>query len=372
MFRAAVVFFLLSPLWLCAAEPPSEAQVVNAMSAASNAPAAYCGIYSLYRAASSLGSDLRFSDFLKPEYISSRQGSSLSDLIRAAGEQGLYAEAMGRMNCSILHYVRSPVILHVKPDLAKTKGYNHWILFAGTEEGKARIYDGVRSVELVDFADLAARWDGIGLLISDSSISVSSLWLVVVAQFVFYAGTCAGVIALLLWIRHQWPSKLRWASSPRGWDRFVGELATLLVLAVVLGAGFRLAHAGGFLSAPQAVAAIQDMHLGGFLPKVRVEDVPKLLGAEGVTVVDARFPQDFTAGHLANAINLPPSSSPEECQQVLAGVPTSNRILLYCQSNGCPYSEIVARKMIALGYTNILYFRDGWIAWEKYQQKTGP
>ncbi len=372
MFRAAFVFFLLVTLQMSATDPPNEAEVVNAGTTASNLPAAYCGICSLFRAASALGSDIHFNDFLKPEYISSRQGSSLNDLIRAAGDQGLCVEAMGHMNCTILRYVQCPVILHVKNDLATTKEYNHWILFAGTEEGKARVYDGVHSVELIDFADLAARWDGIGLLISDSSISVSSLWLVVISQFVFYAGACAGVIALLLWLQLWWANKLRWASNFRGWHRCVGELATLLVLAVVLGAGFRWAHAGGFLSAPQGVAAIQDMHLGGFLRKVRAEDVPKLLDAEDVTIVDARLPQDFVAGHLANAISIPPSSSSEQCQQALAGVPISNRILLYCQSNGCPYSEIAARKLIALGYSNILYFRDGWIAWEKYRQKTEP
>jgi rhodanese-related sulfurtransferase len=371
MYRLAIIFVVLALIWVCPTALAVVPRQESAVPTVSYNPETYCGIYSLYLAARSLGLELKFNDLLKPQYISSRQGSSLGDLILAAKEQHLYSEPMGRMSCNVLRYAHCPVILHIKNDLATDKEYNHWVLFAGTEEGKARIHDGARPMELMDFTDLAARWDGVGLLISDSPISVSSLWLAVIAQFVFYAGACAGVIALLLCVQLQLPSKLCWASNSRCWHRFVGELVILLVLAVVLGAGFRWVHAGGFLSAPRAVAAIQDMHLGDFLRKVNVEEVPKLLDSEGVTIVDARLPQDFAAGHLARAINLPPSSSAERCQQALAGVPTSSRILLYCQSNGCLYSEIVARKLIALGYSNILYFRDGWISWEKYQQVPG-
>jgi rhodanese-related sulfurtransferase len=337
-----------------------------------NAPATYCGVYSLYRAGRALDRDIPFRDWLKPEYISSRQGSSLSDLIRAATDRGLYAEPMGRMSCAMLQHVHCPVILHVKNDLTTAKEYNHWILFMGTEDGKARIYDGVSPVEMVEFADLAAHWDGVGLLISTAPLSTSSLWLVTSAQFAFYAASCAAVVALLLWLQLRWINKPHWTSWSGGWRRCVCELAMLIALALVLGTGFRWVHAGGFLSHAPAVAAIQDMHLGGFLPRVKVEDIPQLMHTKGVIVVDARYPQDFANGHLAEAVNIPPNASPEECQNALAGVPTSKRLLLYCQSNGCPYSEMVARKLMALGYVNILYFRDGWSAWRKYQENTGP
>lgn len=365
------LFVTLLPLWVYAEEPARSAQQSITSPTNDSAPLSYCGVYSLHRAAFALGHEIPFREWLKPEYIGSRQGSSLSDLVRAATDQGLHAEPMGRMTCAMLHHIRCPVILHVKNDLATAKEYNHWILFLGTEDSNARICDGVHSVEQVDFADLASRWDGVGLLVDKAPISISFVWLVIAAQFVFYAGACAAIIALLLRLQRRWTGKPCWVSWSRSWHCFVRELAMLIVLALVLGSGFQWVHAGGFLSHAPSVAAIQDMHLGGFLSKVKVEDVPKLLGAEGVTIVDARYPQDFTAGHIADAINIPPNSSPEQCQIALVGVPISNRILLYCQSNGCPYSEVVARKLIALGYSNILYFRDGWIAWEKYQQKTG-
>lgn len=372
MYRIIGFIIALLPGWVDAGEPARPAQQSRTSSVNVSAPPAYCGVYSLHRAASALGRDVPFHVWLKPEYISSWAGSSLSDLSQAAMDQGLNAEPMGRMTCAMLRFIHCPVILHVKNDLAIDKEYNHWILFTGAEDGKARIYDGVRLVELVDFTDLAARWDGVGLLVDKAPITTSFLWLVVASQFVFCAGACAAVIALLLWLQHRWTSKPRWASWSGGWRRSTHDLAMLVVLAFVLGAGFRWVHAGGFLSHTPSIAALQDMHLGGFLSKVKVEDIPKLMQADGITIVDARSPQDFTAGHLENAINIPPNSSQEQCEKALADVSASNRILLYCQSNGCPYSEIVARKLIALGHSNILYFRDGWIAWEKYHQNTGP
>jgi hypothetical protein len=98
----------------------------------------------------------------------------------------------------------------------------------------------------------------------------------------------------------------------------VRDVCALLLAAFVLGGLYRLGHPEGFLSHNPAIAAVQDSHLGAFLPKV-----------------NARVPRD-------------------------------GQILIYCQSNGCPYSEKVARKLMSVGYRNITYFRDGWHGWEEY------
>jgi rhodanese-related sulfurtransferase len=87
-----------------------------------------------------------------------------------------------------------------------------------------------------------------------------------------------------------------------------------------------------------------------------------------VILVDARFPEDFDTEHLRNAINIPPILSLDECRGALDGVEQSKRILIYCQSNGCPYSEKVAKKLLALGFSNIVLFEDGWIGWQKYKK----
>jgi rhodanese-related sulfurtransferase len=334
-------------------------------------PASYCGIHSLYRAASCLGRAIVFQDLLKPKYISSRQGSSLADLIQAARDQGFYVEPLGHMTCIMLSYVDCPVILHVKNDLVHAKDYNHWVLFAGMEGSKARLYDGVRPVELVDMKDLAARWDGVALLISDAPIRMSYLWLVFVAYFTFYCGAGAAIILSLLRLQCWIWGRLHRMAWWRCWGSCVGEVLLPVVLAAILGIGFCWTHTGGFLSSAGAIASLQDRYLGSFLPRVSVTDLPSFLQAEDVVIVDARRAADFALGHLPRARNIPPDASEEDCRRILADVSRSQRLLIYCQSNGCPYSVIVARKLLALGYVHILYFRDGWHAWQEYQRYLG-
>ena len=367
MCRVALLFLGIIPVLASGEDLITEPDRGAKESPDANPPGAYCGILSVYRAARALGSDLQFADLLKAEYISSRQGSSLDDLLRAASENGLHAESVGRMTCAMLEYIQCPVILHVKRDLVTSEDYDHWILFAGIEPGKARIYDGVGTVELVDWADLASRWDGVAILIARSPMSTMTLGLVVAAQFVSCVGAITAAIALLLCM-YNWSLKRRGTFSPARWHGCIAEGAIVTLLAAILGIGFRLLNGGGFLSYSPAVAAIQDKHLGGFLPKVDVDTVPGLLHQADVTVVDARLPADYEAGHLEGAMNIPPDSSPEQCLKIIEKVPRSDRIFIYCHSNGCPYSAIVARKLLALGYSHILYFRDGWVVWEEYQK----
>src|SRR5262249_47381056 len=93
---------------------------------------AYCGVQSLYRALRALGKDVSLEDLIKPEYISSKQGSTVADLTKAGKDLGVFVEPVGHLTCGILRQVDCPVILHVKSDLSSTD-YNHWVLFMGTE-----------------------------------------------------------------------------------------------------------------------------------------------------------------------------------------------------------------------------------------------
>ena len=90
------------------------------------------------------------------------------------------------MTCGILRRLQSPTVLHVRGAF-ESSDYDHWILFMGIEDGKARIYDGSHAAELIDLGDLTARWDGTGLILSDSPIDCSVLYLESAAYFCFIA-----------------------------------------------------------------------------------------------------------------------------------------------------------------------------------------
>jgi rhodanese-related sulfurtransferase len=329
------------------------------------APGSYCGVQSLYRALRALGKSISFGDLLRPQYITSQQGSTVADLMKAAKDFGVFSEPMDRMTCGTLRQVNCPVILHVKSDL-RSNDYNHWILFMGTERGKAKIYDGNLPATELKFDDLSARWDGAGLLVSDSPVDKTGIWLAAFCSFLLYAGLMAFALGILSLAERHWArteGKPFWGTVIRG---SFGQAAGLLLFALCAAVAYRGAGNGFTLSSPPAIAAIQDSHFGTFLPKVKTEAMAALVETPGVAIVDARFPRDFQAGHLKGAISIPVDSSPESCEKAMAAVPKEYRLVVYSHSNGCHFGEEVAKVLISIGYRNILLYRGGWVEWKKH------
>ena len=67
-------------------------------------------------------------------------------------------------------------------------------------------------------------------------------------------------------------------------------------------------------------------------------------------ILDVRTPAEFAQGHIPNAINIPNETIG---QQEIAALPDKGqRIYIYCRSGN--RSKQAARKLIKLGYTNIV------------------
>ena len=327
-------------------------------------PVTYCGVQSLFRGMQALGKDVEFQDLVKPEYISSKQGSSVGDLKKAAQHLGVYLEPMSRMTCEMLKQSQLPVILHVKSDFNQ-KDYNHWVLFMGTVDGKAKIYDGEQPEFFIDYEELAARWDGNGLVLSDRPIPTAAVRLGILGSVLFYTGLVALAVGILLRVERHFVRPHRQPSWRLSFVSGLRQAAALMVIVFGAMSAYRLGSAEGYLSNPHAIAASQDSQFGTFLPKLTTSQVARQLETPGVAIVDARLPTDFHAGHLPGAVSIPVNSTPDHFQAALAHVPQDSRIVIYSHSNGCPYGENVAKELIALGYKKIWLYRGGWVEWAK-------
>ena len=78
----------------------------------------------------------------------------------------------------------------------------------------------------------------------------------------------------------------------------------------------------------------------------------------GYIILDVRRPDEFAAGHIPNAINIPNEIIGTN---ELPELPNKNQlILIYCRSGR--RSKEASEKLVALGYTNIIEF-GGIIDW---------
>ncbi len=74
-----------------------------------------------------------------------------------------------------------------------------------------------------------------------------------------------------------------------------------------------------------------------------------------VTIVDARDPNAYQAGHIDGAVLFSEEALPAD---------KNARLVFYCGGTRCPAAGKAARKALELGYTNVMVFKDGWSGWK--------
>ncbi len=130
---------------------------------------------------------------------------------------------------------------------------------------------------------------------------------------------------------------------------------SLSLAAALLLAGPALACPGE--KGEQTASAIQD---------VQLETLHGWVQEKSVTVVDANKKETFAEGHIPGSIhmrydNVDAAALPKE---------KDARMAFYCYSEQCGASKKVAKKVEALGYTNLFVFKGGIEAWKKAGYET--
>ncbi len=262
----------------------------------------YCGLYCLYTAIRLTGQEANFQELLKPEYIGSRKGSSLAELKRAAEDYGLYAVSVAKLSSRVLRNCPRQVILHVKSELMNRE-YDHYELFLGTENGKAKIFNPPEPVNLIAFAELAPRWDGNGLIVSAEPIDLGTIVGPARKLFITYAAIAVAIILIVRWAKRWLPERIL-NSRRKLLGLSAAQGATLVIAALLCGMMYHFANGEGLLANANGTASIKQAHLGNFVPKISEKKVHKLLDT-GTVFIDARLARDYKAGHLEGAISVP-------------------------------------------------------------------
>jgi rhodanese-related sulfurtransferase len=89
----------------------------------------------------------------------------------------------------------------------------------------------------------------------------------------------------------------------------------------------------------------------------------KIQSGEQFVLVDAFSPISYAGSHLPGAINIPPASVDERAPRRIPD--RDAEIVVYCASLDCDSSHLVAEKLLALGYRNVLHYAEGkrdWVA----------
>lgn len=320
----------------------------------------YCGIYCVYAAIHGFGKSIDFKSLLNTKYVGTIQGSSIQELAVAVEDNGLHALPMMGLSRANLIGARTPIVLHVSRQ--ESPGYfGHWILFLGMENGQAKILDVPHRPELMPVADVLARWDGVGLYISEQPMSPWQLK----AESLFTGENFALFAALLIAtsVLHRFVANRR---QGVGLMRSVGVgVPALLVGAAILALAWHFLSDDGYGRNKVAVRTVIQQHMPSFLPKLEIPEMEKALHDKNVVIVDARYPRDYQSGHLPGAINVPVFTTQAERRRILGAVSRDARVIVYCQSDSCQFDEALGSSLVAEGIQNVALFPGGWAKWEK-------
>jgi rhodanese-related sulfurtransferase len=96
--------------------------------------------------------------------------------------------------------------------------------------------------------------------------------------------------------------------------------------------------------------------------KITRAELHDLIEAEAdVTIVEALPPEYFDDAHLPGAINLPHTEVRERAAALLPDKDAA--IVVYCANLPCPNSEVAAKVLTKLGYTNVREYAEGKDDW---------
>ncbi|MDR1926044.1 MAG: hypothetical protein LBQ66_16875 [Planctomycetaceae bacterium] len=362
---ALAVLFLATPSFLFAEETMANAPLPDLKNVIVSGP--YCGVYSLYACLYAMDKQPQIQDFLMPEYIGSFRGSTSEELIACAEKYGVYGKCYGNIAWHHLSGVNEPAILHFRG--SGDSEFNHWVAFLGVEGNHVRIIDAPHELAYLTTAELLAQWDGTAIVLSEKPIKDEMIWM---TRFEFIWVALTVVIGGVIYKSFYWTQSKEPSAALKQREFLKGLFIQTVSLCAVCGFVAIAYHAIspiGFLKNPSAVAEVTRRYYAVDVPEIPLEEMRQISEQKTAVIFDARYHRDFESGSIPGAISLPINSDLAERKHILRGVDKSQRIVLYCQSSGCGFSDDIASFLKFNGYRNVSIFRGGYREWEKNQNQ---
>ncbi len=118
-----------------------------------------------------------------------------------------------------------------------------------------------------------------------------------------------------------------------------------------------LCQASGRQQPPDRVAEAKRQ-----ITEINVQDAAVRMQAGGVMVIDVREPDEYAAGHLPHAVNIPRGVLEFELKSIPSLTDKSLSAILYCRSGG--RSALATLALQNRGYTNVVSLAGGYEAWQ--------
>jgi rhodanese-related sulfurtransferase len=304
----------------------------------------YCGIYSLYAAAASLGVDVDFDILATPSYVSSMAGSSADDLVRAAKRIGLNGYPLAGLSIGNLEAFTQPVLLNVYTD-GQLDYPSHWIVFLGIEDGRVKIGDGADGIVYWSKAELLIVWRGAGIVITKSEEQV--IFSIIFSQY------CTAALVVLSAVIGIFFFALVSKSN-----MYAGLIGLTVGTACMGFTASCLSSDGiGHIKNRASLIYVEELTKNASIPEIRWFSLVRDFAATEYLLIDSRLASDYQKGTISGSINVPVNCTRVVLQEALNGIDRNITLVVFCQSRECHFSRAVAKRLIQHGF-KVVYVLD--------------
>ena len=103
---------------------------------------------------------------------------------------------------------------------------------------------------------------------------------------------------------------------------------------------------------------------------VTYDQMKRIINSSGFYIIDARRPDQYAKGKIANAVNIFPYDDQPVYAQKLTSVETDKTIVVYCDGGTCDLSHEVAKDLTSIFKSaKIFVYEGGWEEWTKNKGK---
>jgi rhodanese-related sulfurtransferase len=258
------------------------------------------------------------------------------------------------------------MILHVAGG-DQLEDYNHWILFLGFDRGKAHIADSVDGKYSLPLAQILARWDGNAIFVSNKPIKAAHVQLPEFLIFAQYAGFAfVAIVVVCSGQKYALDRVANYATRISSlWNKSCGFVA-ISVAGLLIGISIHAIDPSGFIANPDVISFVAAAQIESYVDRLSYDELQRMTKSSEVIFVDARWASDYRAGHIPDAYNVPINTTSVQRRQILQEVNHNQTIIVYCQSPGCRYADIVATGLIRDGYELVVIYPGGWSEWNRH------
>ena len=139
-------------------------------------------------------------------------------------------------------------------------------------------------------------------------------------------------------------------------------LARLLVLSAGAAA---LGGAANLTRGAKALPWVIDRKLLAPSDEATLEEVRAASTAGTSKLVDARKREEYEAGHISGASNIPSVLLPVEPPFIFMRAGPQDDVILYCTGGKCDESQRVLEQLRAMGFQRVRMFKGGWEVYAK-------